>query len=144
MNKEDLRIRTWYGEAYYSGASELHVLVYDINDKELLESSCDEFNANKRSFGELDGKHSEVYGEVNVDGDDDELTFEEIIQNYIDADIDVFEEIYFKEKSDVYKALKKAHDFVNQFRIKKVYKNKATGEVLDISQYEETEEVVEK
>ena len=141
MRKEDLRLRVWYGEGYYSGASSLHVLAYDINDKELLEKSYEEFTQEERSMGELDGKHSEVLGEMEEDIED----FVEIIFTYKEADEDVFEEGYFEpDDYEVKEALQKAYDFINSFKLKEVYKHKETGEVLDMSQYESKLVVVEK
>lgn len=142
MNKEDLRLRSWYGEGYHSGASKFEVLVYDINDKELLERDCKFFDREERYLGELDGKHSEVYGEINEEDEDD---FEYIINTYKLKDTDVFKaEFYREEDSEVYKALKKAFEFVNSFKIVKTYRNRLTGEILNMDDYENFEEVVEK
>lgn len=142
MKQEDLRLRSWYGEGYYSGASRYDVLVYDINDKELLENQCKFFIQEERYMGELDGKHSEVRGDVSEEDIDD---FESIIHDYCEKDNDVFNDEFWKEEdTEVYKALKKAYDFVNKYSIKKVYKNIQTGEILDMTEYEQIKIVVEK
>ena len=140
MNKEDLRLRSWYGEGYHSGASKTEVLAYDINDEELLEKECDIFNAEERYLGELDGKHSEVYGERDTDDNE----FFRIIEAYEEADTDVFEDEFYSEKdSDVYRALKKAHDFVVKFKIKEVYRHKGTGEILNMDNYVKDYDIIE-
>lgn len=142
MNKEDLRLRSWYGEGYYSGASSMEVLVYDINDKKLLNDECEFFKEEERYLGELDGKHSQVYG-TKYEWDDDD--FVSIVKNYQDADEDVFDsEFYREEDSDVYRALKKAHDFVVKFGLKEIFRNKETGDILNMLDYEKDYIVVEK
>lgn len=132
MKKEDLRLVTWYGEGYYSGASGLDVLAYDVNDEELLKSECESFNEEERFLGELDGKHSHVYGDRDV-----EIDLVNVISAYEKRDSDVFEYVYYKEAdTDVYRALKKAHDCIKQLELVSVYIHKETGEVLDMRDYE--------
>lgn len=145
MRKEDLRLRVWYGEGYYSGASATHVLAYDINDKELLEKHCEVFNQKKRYIGDLDGKYSEVPAQVQENDLDD---FIEILKEYENADMDIFANDWempeTQEEKQVEQAFDKAYDFINNFELKEVYRNKETGEILDMSLYEKEVIAVEK
>lgn len=141
MKKEDLRFKEWYGEGYYSGVEYCAVLPYDINDLDYLEKYCPEFNPDyEYSFGEIDGKHSNVTGSSEDNGSErrPEEEFSDMIIFYIrDVDLNVFDEHYYfygslsEEQKEVYKLLKKASDFVDMYDIKKTYRNKRTKEVYE-------------
>ena len=138
MRKEDLRLRSWYGEGLFKEEGTVHVLAYDVNDKEMLENKCDFFTEEKRVMGTI---VSEVYGEL--EGDFEDLM--NILVEYKYADVDVFIEEYLDlDNHEVEKALQKAYDFINSFELKEVYKHKETGELLDTSQYESKLVVVQK
>ena len=139
MNVEDLRLRNWYGEGYYSGAGCLVVLAYDINDKEFLEENCKEFCEKSIYLGELDGKHSEVESDEYED-DNDILS---VVCNYKDADRYRLDDV-FDNKSEVFKKLKKANDFIKKLKVENKYKHKVTGEILNLDEYEYCKEVVSK
>lgn len=139
MRKEDLRLVTWYGEGYYSGAGRLDVLAYDVNDEELL-NKYDLFTSEERYLGELDGKHSCVYGDRDV-----EVNLIDVMSAYEDRDSDVFECEYYREAdTDLYRALKKAYDCIQKLELVSVYVHKQTGEVIDMGDYKLSYTVVDK
>lgn len=154
MKKEDLRFKEWYGEGYYSGVEYCAVLPYDINDLDYLEKYCPEFNPDyEYSFGEVDGKHSNVTGSSFDNGAEvtEELDFDDMIIFYArDVDCNVFDENYWESDSQseeekwVYKLLKKASDFVDMYDIKKTYRNKRTKEVYEQDDLETIEVAVLK
>ena len=80
MNKIALIELGLYAEGYYSGATydETHMITRedflkyycdgkDLTDEELAKEVETLFGGIEISVGELDGKHSDVYGEVNIE-----------------------------------------------------------------------------
>ncbi len=65
MNIEDLMLLSVCGEGYYSGNSESYSMVIS---REFYDKYADEIHKYTPTFYELDGKHSEVEGEVLVVG----------------------------------------------------------------------------
>lgn len=53
----------FFGEGYYSGNTESHVAFFESDDFEQIESVFEDYTP---YFHELDGKHSEVQGVVNI------------------------------------------------------------------------------
>lgn len=143
MKKEDLRLLVAYGEGYYSGASHQWSVAFDVNDYEMLKENVREFKDGYTPyFCELDGKHSEVEGDIEILED-----LDAIIEAYIESDEDEFDDSIkysFKEGTEVYDVLKKAQDFISKFEIDTVYKHKTTGEIINISDYEKTRVVIQK
>jgi len=64
MNIENLVMINFFGAGYYSGSTESQTMIVDKN---FYEQYQDEINNYQPSFYELDGKHSEVYGDLSVD-----------------------------------------------------------------------------
>lgn len=143
MKKEDLRLLIGYGEGYYSDSSKQWAIAYDVNDYEMLKEKIDEFqDGYTPCFCGLDGKYSEVEGEVDIEED-----LLSIIKEYHNSDYDQFDDSvkYEIEKdSEEYLALKKAQDFIKKFKITTKHVNKYTGEEIDINDYKVEEFVVEK
>lgn len=138
MREEDIRLKRWYGCGYHSGARNLYILAYNVNDTEILTAECDEFQLTEVFMGELDGKHSEVIG-YELDELDNII---EIIKEYKKADKNMLADI--TKESKCYLLLKVVDDYLQNLEINTVYKHKITGETLDMRQYKQVEEVVKK
>lgn len=143
MRKEDLRLLIGYGEGYYSGSSEQWSVAFDINDYEMLKERVEEFEEGYTPyFSELDGKHSEVEGEMEIEDD-----LIRIVSEYEKSDHDQFNNSikYDLEKdSEEYLALKKAQDFIKTLKIEERYIHKETGEEINITDYKIEKVVIEK
>lgn len=144
MKLEDLRIKVWYGEGYYSGASKTKILVYDVNDEEYLKENCNEFNEQEIFLGELDGKHSQVYGDLLEESED--YTLLDIIESINDCEVDnrIFEFYGSDKETEWYKKLKSVYDYAYGFKVEKKYVHKETHKFLNMDDYVQEIFILEK
>ena len=64
MNIENLVMINFFGEGYYSGNTESHSMIVD---KAFYEQYQNEINSYQPSSYELDGKHSDVSGDLSIE-----------------------------------------------------------------------------
>ncbi len=102
INGQEVVLVELFGKASYSGQSESHSA---FMTKEMYEKYEDDINSYTPYFHELDGKHSEVIGEVIIheDGqdiaaalarkDDDCMIYESLLYNIHSEDLSKVEEL---------------------------------------------------
>lgn len=84
MNLNDIVLVTMFGEGYYSG----NIVEYSaIIPLEMFEEFEDEITSYTPYFYELDGKHSEVQGQVFIKKGS-ELSFQRLIAEMVGTDYD--------------------------------------------------------
>ncbi|NFF75953.1 hypothetical protein [Clostridium sporogenes] len=101
-----------YGEGDYSGQEYSETIFLLEEDYDRLEK---DFNGMKISLGELDGKHSEVYGEVEVEyiSEEKQLDYR---YNFYDDGERLYWELYesaYDKKMKLEEMIERANNYIN-------------------------------
>ncbi|HCL4447116.1 hypothetical protein EJM73_08515 [Clostridium botulinum] len=102
-----------YGEAYYSGVEYREAIFLLEEDYLKLEQ---DFNGVEISLGELDGKHSEVFGEVEVEYIPEEKQLDYRYNLYDDDGEHLYWELFnvaYDKKMKLEEMIKRANDYID-------------------------------
>ncbi|EQC1535597.1 hypothetical protein ACY1J9_001428 [Clostridium botulinum] len=101
-----------YGESYYSGVEYRETIFLLEEDYIKLEQ---DFNGMEIGLGELDGKHSEVFGEVEVEYITEEKQLDYKYNTYNDGE-SLYWELYeaaYDKKIKLEEMVSRANDYIN-------------------------------
>lgn len=142
MKKEDLRLLIVFGEGSYTGNTKKLSMAFNAKDFDMLQEKVKEFSKDyTHYFSNLDGKHSDVEGVISIAGD-----LSTIMEEYESSDMNWFDtsaRFGLEKSSEAYQSLKAAQDLLKSLYVKKLYRNKKTGVVIDLDDYELIESVVD-
>lgn len=101
-----------YGEAYYSGQEYSETIFLLEEDYDKLKK---DFNGKEIYLGELDGKHSEVYGEVEVEYIPEEKQLDYKYNTHNDGE-SLYWELYesaYDKKMKLEEMIERANEYIN-------------------------------